>query len=349
MLVKGLDFALMEQIRARDAAKSSVEDEESLENAFRAVAASHAPENDTNAPGTSKSKKRTREDIIRELKEKRATGGTPEVTVGEKSKGIEEAKQEGKFKPIGFKPIGSTGKKGKDKEGVKKKKRKADADVGKDSTLPLRPTEQRATPGQNANISKPSASAPTSQLQQPEPIDDDDIFADAGEYEGLKLDDGDDDSGEEGEVKGDAGPRPERQDEERPLPEAPRKWFDEDDEMAVDEAPVTPSKTQDKGKQPDAHEVREDDLKRNAEEEEESERLVRLAPLQSSALPSIRDILAADDALEAQERRKARKEKRKAGGDEDDGEVKKKKVSAETKLNRDYKKLKAYTDKKSQQ
>ncbi|KLO17948.1 hypothetical protein SCHPADRAFT_913371 [Schizopora paradoxa] len=335
VLVKGLDVALMEQVRARDASKFNVEEEEHLENAFRAVASSHASENNTKSSSNPKGKKRTREDMIRELKEKRANGE-------EHVKGIEEAKQEGKFKPIGFKPIGSAGKKGKDKEGVKKKKRKAGVDEKEDAR---RSTVQQDTSRENASSSKPSAPVLPSATQEPEQIDDDDIFADAGEYEGLKLDDGDDDSGEEEEVKGGTEPRPERREEERPLSDAPRKWFEDDDEMPVDEL-----RSQDKEKQPIRDSGIQDDdhnKRRDEDEQEDSERMVRLAPLQSST--SIRDILAADEALEAEEMRKARKEKRKAGGDVDGGEEKKKKkVSAETKLNREYKKLQAYTEKKSQ-
>ncbi len=334
VLVKGLDFALLEQARAREAAKSSLEDEELLENAFHAAAAgaSQASEDTANAPNTSRGKKRTREDIIRELKEKRGESVASEVVDDEKSKGIEERKQEGKFKPIGFKPVGGLGKKAKEKDSVKKKKRKVDADTEKDDQQPT------------TNVSKPLTSTPASKLQPsqqpPEPINDDDIFADAGEYEGLNLEDDDEDDGEEGEVKGGESSRPERAHEEKSS-EAPRKWIDDDDEMAVDEVhPVSP-KTEEKGKRPaQVSDGRED------EDERESERAVRLAPLQSSAVPSIRDILAADAALEAQEMRKARKEKRKAGGGEEDGERGKRKVSAETKLNREIKKLKAYTEKK---
>ena len=64
-------------------------------------------------------------------------------------------------------------------------------------------------------------------------------------------------------------------------------------------------------------------------------------------MPSIRDILAADEAIEAEDKRRARKEKRKAGKGGGDGGPKGE-VSAEAKLNRDYQKLQAYTKKKGE-
>ena len=71
MLVKGLDFALLEQNRARLAASSAAEDDESLEQAFREVAAP--------AP-----RKRTREEIVQALKAKRAkTSGADDASAGE--------------------------------------------------------------------------------------------------------------------------------------------------------------------------------------------------------------------------------------------------------------------------
>ena len=53
------------------------------------------------------------------------------------------------------------------------------------------------------------------------------------------------------------------------------------------------------------------------EEEEgemEEERPMRLQPLASSAMPSIKDLLAMDDAMEKEDKRRARKEKKKKGG-----------------------------------
>ena len=48
-------------------------------------------------------------------------------------------------------------------------------------------------------------------------------------------------------------------------------------------------------------------------EQEEEEQPMRLQPLASSTVPSIREILAADQTAEKEEARKARKEKKKKG------------------------------------
>ena len=65
VLVKGLDFALLEQTKAKLAATDSVVDDEVLESAFL--------EGSSSAPSIPR--KRTREDILKELKEKRGKGG----------------------------------------------------------------------------------------------------------------------------------------------------------------------------------------------------------------------------------------------------------------------------------
>ena len=64
---------------------------------------------------------------------------------------------------------------------------------------------------------------------------------------------------------------------------------------------------------------------------------MRLQPLASSTVPSIREILAADQAAEKEEARKARKEKKKKGKGE---------MSEEAKINRDLQKMKALEAKK---
>jgi IK cytokine len=75
---------------------------------------------------------------------------------------------------------------------------------------------------------------------------------------------------------------------------------------------------------------------------------MRLAPLASSALPSIKDLLAMDKAASSYDKKSKRKDKKsagKGGRDEDDKEPKTK--SVEAKIDRDYKRLKTYTDKKA--
>ncbi|KAH7926037.1 hypothetical protein BV22DRAFT_389638 [Leucogyrophana mollusca] len=117
ILVKGLDMALLEQNKAR--AVASTDDDETLEQAFIQV---------TSEPTVSK--KRTREDIIRELKEKRQIGAGPQAATSvakapeDEARVLEEAKKAGKFRPIGFKPIGSQ----KDAKGKKKRAKEGDKD-----------------------------------------------------------------------------------------------------------------------------------------------------------------------------------------------------------------------------
>lgn len=315
MLVKGLDFALLEQTRAR--VDNQAEDDDSLETAFRSASSSN------NVP-----KKRTREDIIRELKEKKTKGGsaiTKLVSVGEAAR-IEELKKAGKFKPIGFKPVGPDSIKGKkDRTGQeggtrKKKKRKVESAAqphGVDNVATI-------------SMAEAGPSSLPQQLPAAEPMDEDfDIFADAGEYKGLDSDE-DTDKDEEAIEGEDAA------EVTAPIvPVQPGKWFMDDEPAAPPHR--TPSPTpEDKGKS-----------KQEAiEQEQESEKLVRLAPLASSAVPSIRDILEMDSALEIEEKRRSRKDKKKGGGGgiEDGGEGKKKNAGA--KLDRDYQKLKAYSEKK---
>ena len=114
-------MSLLQQNKTRETA--STEDDDILEQAF--VDAT------TVASG---SKKRTREDIIRELKAKQqnesvdqSVGSSKPETVEEERQSFEAAKQSGKFKPIGFKPIGQKEEKSKkrrvkgEKNGEKKR------------------------------------------------------------------------------------------------------------------------------------------------------------------------------------------------------------------------------------
>ena len=320
VLVKGLDFALLEQTKAR---VGPADDDDSLEDAFRsASAATYTP------------KKRTREDIVRELKEKRTKGviSRVEAVPVEEAAKIEKLKKEGKFKPIGFKPIGaSTSSKGKEqKDGArKKKKRKIEATTAesnsKTDNAPQASTKPSAQAGSSSAPAKP-------QSPEPKPVDDDfDIFADAGEYKGIDFDEEDE---EESNRRGTLG-----QEVEKTLaPVQPGKWFVEDEPKPPSRSPSPFAN--DKGKS----KAVEPDTAPTGGPEPEPEGPTRLAPLASSSLPSIRDVLAIDEALEAEEKRRARKEKKKAGGGGGGEEGKKK--SAEAKLDRDYQKLKSYQEKK---
>ena len=111
-----------------------------------------------------------------------------------------------KFRPIGFKPIGPPAEekakkkkkvKAQDGDGAerKKKRRKVEKGEGQKGEMgpPAVPIKD---PPSAANAPSSTTTAPTVQKpdMEPEPMDEDlDIFAGAGEYEGIDLGDDDDD------------------------------------------------------------------------------------------------------------------------------------------------------------
>ncbi|KAI0339440.1 hypothetical protein BDW22DRAFT_1486895 [Trametopsis cervina] len=314
VLVKGLDFALLEQNKAKAAA--ATEDDDTLEQAFI--------EGSSTLP-----KKRTREDIVASLKNKRSKGSGGPVEGKDPTSdaaALEEAKKAGKFKPIGFKPIGGSEGKGKKKvvkkvKGAKSAAKNAPKDLG-DDTSGERKNEE-PPPAATAEVGAASTKPPP---PEPEPVDEDfDIFAGAGEYTGLDL--SDDEDGEKSDNEPGAV-------NEETAPEVPdsvpkRKWFDT-------EEPHAPTDTIEKSTSRNAS-VAPPTIPAEIEdgEEPEEEPPARLAPLASTAVPSIRELLAADDEEAKQEKRRAKKEKKKG------------QLSTAGKVDRDYQRLKAYTEKKS--
>lgn len=330
--MKGLDVALLEQNKAR--AALSTEDDDSLEQAFQEVTS------EPTAP-----KKRTREDLIRELKEKRAqkAEGVGEAkvvkTAEEEALLLEEAKKKGKFKPIGFKSIGapdeSTTKKkvkGDAKDVERKKKRRkieestAKEPISNDKTAGKTPPPPVPSPAS----SKPPSQKPSAPKPEPEPIPDDfDIFAGAGEYEGLDLGDDDDEDDDVGQVKTHTEAHPDLEEGEELAP-GPRRWIETDEPESFPVKPEILPPTSQRQLSPRQNENEEED------EEGEIEQPTRLVPLASSALPSIKDFLAMDDASGPNGKRRKRGGKKK-GANEGDEETKKR--NAEAKADRDYKKL----------
>ena len=141
----------------------------------------------------------------------------------------------------------------------------------------------------------PSTSGPRKPSPEPEAEGEDfDIFAEAEEYKGLESDDSVDEEPEKSRHR--SQPRQRPQAESAIVP--PRKgWFDDAAEPKPEKVPA-PGPTE----HPPAGPV---------EAEAEEEQAGRLAPLNTSAIPSIRDFLAMDEAVEKEEKRRARKEKRK--------------------------------------
>lgn len=317
----------------------STVDDDSLEQAFITASAS--------APGPTVPQKRTREDIIRELKEKRGIKSNTLATAESKAKddALEAAKKQGKFKPIGFKPIDKPKKKKAKADGAdgerKKKKRKVEAadggksGVGNESSAPP-PPPIVADASPTSFSSKPA-------LPEDGLPEDFDIFAGAEEYEGIDLGDEDDEDDSAGGKKLD-NTKPDLEDgwepptTEPPRPAAPGKWFAEEAESdppsSSSRLPLPP--VLDKHKS----------LSRPTDEDEEGEveQPTRLVPLASSALPSIKDLLAMDKAANSSDKWKKRKDKKKAGKEEGDdtAATPKQKMSAEVKAERDYKRLVLY-------
>jgi len=275
ILVKGLDFALLEQNKARLSSTLSKQDDEALEEVFAQT---------TSVPSDPSSKKRSRADIIKELKEKRANEGVSEQSNGETM--TERRPDSSKFRPIGFKPIGASTK---DKS---KKERSRDGGEPKKKKRKVKPsaTDQKASPpAPQAQIA--STSGPRKPSPEPEAEGEDfDIFAEAEEYKGVDID-SDDSIDEEPEKSRHRSPPPQA---ESMIVPPRRGWFDDAAEPKLEKVP---SPTE----EPPAGPV----------EAEVEEQAGRLAPLNTSAMPSIRDFLAMDKAVENEEKRRARKEKKK--------------------------------------
>jgi IK cytokine len=286
ILVKGLDFALLEQNKARLASTSSKQDDEALEEVFAQT---------TSTSSTPAVKKRSRADIIKELKDKRANDGELEQP---KEEAVAEIRPDSsKFRPIGFKPIGASvvekAKKKKVREGgePKKKKRKMEPYVGEQTGLKDNAIALPAPVEQIASTSRPHQSI--------EPEDDVDIFADVGEYKGVDLE-SDDDNSERSDTGHEEPPQPGPSvaPAEDVSPLMRRGWFGDVAELEPEKTPSEAPAEQ----RPPVPETRI---------ETEEEQSAQLAPLASSAMPSIRDFLAMDEAVEKDKKRKARKEKRK--------------------------------------
>ena len=313
ILVKGLDMALFEANKAKAAAVSN-EDDDMLEETFAGTPLLSPPE------PNSVPRKRTREEIVRELKEKRGqaqtTGNNTTVKLAEEeAKLLEEAKKVGKFRPIGFKPIAEEKPKkkkvkGEAKDGERRKKRKVDegqnSAIAKnvDSDAPLLPGASNPP-----ELLKPQATVTMPIISlEPEPLPEEfNIFADAGEYEGLDLrDEEEEDSAKQiaevvATVNGSTSA-------------IPRRWIDMDE----DDLPIEPPQNEPSTsrllprKSGPPSPGRHTTLYPLEEGEMEEEKQMHLRPLESSALPSIKDFLAMQEAADTQEKRKKRKEKKKA-------------------------------------
>ncbi|KAG9125893.1 hypothetical protein FRC07_005751 [Ceratobasidium sp. 392] len=323
VLVKGLDFALLEQNRARDEAREDLDDD--LESAFlgNPTTSDKPPISEPPANGT---KKRTRAELLAELQRSRAENSdsveqpAKAPTREEELAALERAKQAGKFKPIGASTFAPVEKKKKKKKKVpingdvkdpagskdeKGKKGEKEKDSGRDGEASAQPQVSGQRSGQVALIHTEESSAneitPAEQPSASEPIpvsvpapppaediEDADPFADAGDYEPDYG--GDSDAESNKSLEGTP-----------PISSAPikRNWFNEP-EPEPTAAPVKPPT-------PPPQTVVET-------EEHAPPKSTRLEGLSSSAMPSVSEFLAMDKEEAEREKKRARKEKKKKGG-----------------------------------
>ncbi|SCZ87536.1 BZ3500_MvSof-1268-A1-R1_Chr2-2g05002 [Microbotryum saponariae] len=282
VLVKGLDMALLERMKAQQAAGAdqSLEDVEDELDLVLADKAKKAEEK----------KKRTRDDLIAELKASKGGSKSDRPAAGGQSV------KDPRFKPVGFKPIGHDS----ETEPKKKKKKKK-----------VKVAEQVATAG--------DAAASASEVSKPLPIppptidveadDDLDIFGDAGEYKGLDTDSDDNDNHEA------TAARKEPTFEQTAAPPGnataavKRSYFDDEEEDEDVERSTAPDSVTNlaSSKQP-AVKMTDSNAIMGEGEEEEEQRPMRLQPLSKSAIPNVKELLAMDAAAEKEEKRKERKQ-----------------------------------------
>ncbi|KAL1685057.1 RED-like protein N-terminal region-domain-containing protein [Schizophyllum commune] len=337
VLVKGLDLSLLEANRAKES--RNTDDDDLLEAAYRGEDVSPPAEASASPAPADEPKKRSRADIIKQMKEKRKGQATADAPVAATALPPKEDKtiDKSKFKSIGFKPAGDKPKKKKAKtEGDgerKKKKRKVEGGEGKTvsgkASSPA--AAESAPPPASTSVTPAPAPQPSKRKESsPEPIPEDfDIFAGAGDYEGIPDEEDASDregapprsgSAEPGEVpaperRGDGAEPNEMQGVESTTePSIPRaRWFNDGEprEPVLPPRPATPPALKVlKGKQKAVVPAAGVE---DGEVQSDEETPARLAPLESSAVPSIKDLLAMDEAREALEKRQKRKEKKKKG------------------------------------
>jgi len=277
-------LALLQQEREK-AGLLSTNDVDELEQAF--AESSSVQHSEQAAP-----RKPTRDDLMRELKQKRlGDTGQPSESIKVDLQ-LEEAKHKGKFKPIGFTSRSKRRKDGTSVVEGKKKKRKVEKGPGSQ-------VKSLATSNTDTSPAKPTPEPPKPTADEDFNFDDDvDIFAGAEEYTGVDIDEH-----EEPEI-------PSQPTEVSHS--VPQRW------IAMDEHEQVPQATTSHLPIPIPENV-------NVEADQEvEEQPTRLAPLESSAVPSIKELLdmhAAADKYEKKLKRKEKKQKKRGGdgkGSDDD-------------------------------
>ncbi|KAH8927048.1 hypothetical protein BT69DRAFT_1347572 [Atractiella rhizophila] len=309
VLVKGLDFALLERNKALMMNDGETEMDDELEGVLQAP----------NEP----SEKKTKLQIIQELKAKRAE---------EEQQSLQRAKAQGLFKAVGK----------KEEPAVKKKKRKGEKEVDgterkKKKRKVLEPEVADPTPIPAQEPVAPTAAVKPSTKPEIdlEGFEDADIFADATEWKPDFSDEEEEDAPQKPTV---ANPPPEQE------PDVPHKYFDDDAESdseggkEADEIKLPDWLT---SKRPPPEEEKQPEKEYNPYSAESSSMVTRLEGL-SSSMPSIKELLSLDDAAERDEKRKARKDKFKGIKSKE-----KKELTEAQKANRDFQKYQAYEKKRN--
>ncbi|KIY49988.1 hypothetical protein FISHEDRAFT_36328, partial [Fistulina hepatica ATCC 64428] len=325
VLVKGLDFALLQQNKAK-AAAFETDDDAMLEEAFSA-----APEPAATTTASRGPKKRTRDELLGALRKGKEGDGSVASAA--------DTKLNNKFKPIGFKPIGTESDAIKPKK--KKKKRAAEGEDGGRKTKKRKVDESNTVAGVHTSAAMPpkspsvQSSQPKTKAAEPESLAEDvAIFADAGDYDGLGLLDDDADNVDDEDTEPPQRLGKDVKDESAPSISQRGRWFtpSPESESAVRQSlSPGPSTNHTDPSRKSGHAAPEEQYP------EDDGQPVRLVPLASSALPSIKDFLKMDDAVNSHQKKKQRKEKKKkAGGG-----------GGDAKVDRDYQRLKSYTEKKA--
>jgi len=276
---KGLDMSLL-QTKPTTPGAETVDDE--LEEIFLSA--------DRDNDVLAKPKKRTREEIIHDLKRKRQKEGV------DKSNSASPV-QESRFKPIG-KPV----------KKVKTVKKVGKKDIDVPSGAAIVPNATNPEP-ETSRKSVPRDSKPENHLK---PIDEEpveDIFAGVGDYDGLSDDEDEGDSTKSDADKEDEKSSGKQKDNtNQPKSVAKANWFNdlsEEDEVQLNSESATQRGLESEPISSMSIATAQDISNQHPQNIE------RLAPLSSSHIHSISEFLEVDKSLETEEKRRERREKRK--------------------------------------
>ncbi|GAA5829914.1 hypothetical protein JCM3766R1_006700 [Sporobolomyces carnicolor] len=385
ILVKGLDLALLERRKlelARQDESESLDVEQLLDRQLDAAA-----EPDTVTPSRpldkGKSKAKSRDDLLRELKASRAGVPPASTTLALEPAATTTATGLGR----GWKKLGQAESRGSEdvKPAAKKLRKKRKVVAVDDPVVASAPDPSGSNPSslaiqdpvETTDAREGSRAADAAEGGQGFGSDDD-IFGDAGSYKGFDTDSDDDAAKKPGrDVKGkepeqrQPQPQPSRDAtgalDERTGAGAKRKYFDDDDDdeerdgSAITTAPSAVTKLASQVRaaaSTAASGTSRDGIEQEGSDDDEPEvtTVTKLQPLSGARGPSVRELLEMDKAAEEEEKRKAKKlkwQQKKSGveGDDDDdegGSRRGKELNVADKANRDYLQMEAYLAKKKQ-